>query len=62
VPEVLELTKFIKYDEVAEGEIRACRVDPEFNPQWSVAVQAILQLGFADDGVGVGADGFDQAH
>jgi len=58
----LELAKLIKYDEVAEGEIRACRVDAEFNAQWSVAAQAILQLGFADEGIGVGADGFDQAH
>ena len=62
VAEVLELAKLIKYDEMAEGEIRASRVDAKFNAQWSVAVQAILQLGFADDGVGVCANGFDQAH
>jgi len=31
VAEILELAKLIKYDEVAEGEIRACRVDAEFN-------------------------------
>jgi len=62
VAKVLELAQLIKYDEMAKSEIRACRVDAQFNAQWSVAAQAILQFGFADKGIGVGADGFDQAH
>ena len=59
---ILKLAQLVEHHQVAKGEVRTCRVDAEFDAQRAVAVETVLQFGFTDDRIGVGANGFDQAH
>ncbi len=45
VPEILELAQFAEHDSMAEGQLRAGRVDPELHPQRPVLPGGLRQLG-----------------
>ena len=56
---ILELPQLIKNNQMSEGQIRAGGVNPEFDAKWPITPESLFQIFLSDNGVRVGANGFN---